>query len=407
MRPPLSVVLMVKDEEDRLGDALASVSWADEVVVVDTGSADGTVSLARRHGARVVAVPWEGYVRSRNRSLAEAKHDWVLFLDADERVTPALRGEIESRLAGAEAAGVAGFTTPRLSYLFDRPVRHGTWYPDEKLRLARRTSGFRCEGGRVHERLAVDGRVEALAEPLVHVPYRDLADALRKAVSYARLGADDRFERGERAGLASYVFRPAFEFFRCYAFKRGALDGAVGLWVAALHAASYLLRAAFLGERARLERTRRPAAPAPADATPVSAPASDGRREGADPMRNHAESLVRPLAAALGLALALGGAGCSKKEPDLLEGAAKKMREKAKEQQREVDEAAKKARENLAKAHEHAEETSDALQDKSPATEDEAREAVEKAREAAKQKVKRAVPFGNRPPTPTPFQLEK
>lgn len=252
MRAPLSVVILAKNEKDRLGAALESVAFAEEIVVADTGSTDGTEDLARLHGARVVSIGWEGFVASRNRALAEARHDWILVLDADERVPAPLRAEIFAVLEKDDPADAA-FRMPRLSHFLGRPVRHGTWYPDYKLRLGRRSRRLRAEGGRVHETLEVDGAVGRLATPLVHHPYRNLSDALRKASRYAQLGAEDRYERGARGSAAGLFGRPAFEFFRYLVLKRGFLDGTVGWSVAFLHASSYFLRAAFL-----LEIERRP-----------------------------------------------------------------------------------------------------------------------------------------------------
>jgi glycosyltransferase involved in cell wall biosynthesis len=247
VEPPLSAVFLVKNEADRLPAALASVAWADEVLVVDTGSEDATREVAAAAGARVVSVPWEGWVASRNRALAQARHDWVLFLDADERVAPPLAREIAEALA-SRCDRASGFSMPRLSTFLWTPIRHGTWYPDRKLRLARRSMRFRAEGGRVHERLLVDGPVERLATPLHHDTYRDLSDALQKTVLYARLSAEDRFERGARGGVLSLLVRPPLELLRSYVIKLGFLDGAAGLAVAVLHALSYALRAAFLIE---------------------------------------------------------------------------------------------------------------------------------------------------------------
>ncbi len=247
MRAPLSVVLIVKNEEDRLPGALESVAFADEVVVADTGSTDGTAGVARRGGARLESIGWEGFVASRNRALAEARHEWILVLDADERVSPALRDEI-LRALEKDDPGISGFRMPRLSHFLGRPVRHGTWYPDYKLRLGRKSRGLRAEGGRVHEVMAVDGATGKLVAPLLHHPYRDLSDALRKASTYARLGAQDRFDRGARgSGLGLFV-RPVVELFRFLVLRAGALDGLVGFYVAFLHASSYFLRAAFLLE---------------------------------------------------------------------------------------------------------------------------------------------------------------
>ena len=240
---PVSVLFVVRDEADRLPAALASVDWADEVVVLDTGSVDGTPEIAARHGARVHSAAWEGYVRSKNRALGLASHDWVLLLDADERVTPELRLEIETALT-ASSGDVAGFVMPRLSWFMGRAIRHGTWYPDRILRLVRRSANARWEGRRIHERCLIDGRVGALSSPLVHHPYRNLAHALSKAGLYARLKAEDRLEVGRRASLATLLLRPAVEFLRFYVLKMGALDGVPGLIAAMLHAHSYFLTGA-------------------------------------------------------------------------------------------------------------------------------------------------------------------
>jgi glycosyltransferase involved in cell wall biosynthesis len=254
MAAPLTVILLVRNERARLPGALRSVRWADEILVADTGSTDGTPELAREAGARVVTLPWEGFVASRNRALGYARHDWILFLDADERVPPGLESEIRRTLEADDPA-FAGWKMPRLSHFLGRAVHHGTWYPDVKLRLGRRSCGLRAHGGRVHEVLVVDGAVGRLAKALVHHPYRDISDALRKASSYARLGADDRYEKGARGSAAGLVLRPVFEFFRCFVLKAGFLDGAVGGAVAFLHASSYFLRAAFLLE---IERHQAP-----------------------------------------------------------------------------------------------------------------------------------------------------
>lgn len=245
----------MKDEEDRLPHALASVSFADEVVVVDTGSRDGTREVAASAGACVEEIPWTGFVAARRHALSLARHDWIFFLDADERVSPELRAEIERRLDSP--GGLAGFSMPRLSHIGGRPIRHGTWYPDRKLRLGRRSGGLRVEGGRVHETLTVDGPVARLRAPLVHHPYRDLSEGVRKASTYARLSAADRFERGHRGSAAGLLLRPPVEFLRCWLLKAGLMDGSDGFTIASLHAFYYFLRAAYLLEMARADGRER------------------------------------------------------------------------------------------------------------------------------------------------------
>jgi len=358
--PPLSVVLLVKNESDRLGDALESVSWAEDVVVADTGSTDGTVDVARRFGARVHEIPWEGFVASRNRALGEAKNDWVLALDADERLTQELKGEVLEILE-ARGETLAGVEMPRLSYFLGRPIRHGTWYPDVKLRLGRRSRGFRAEGGRVHEAFAVDGEVARLSRPLIHHPYRDLSDALRKASTYARLGADDRYDKGARGSLTRLLLRPAFEFFRSYVWKAGFLDGAIGPSIAFFHAWSYFLRGAFLYERERLEKE--------------SARNAD---VGGSPMKFG----PKVIAGAIALSLT-AGFGCSNEKPGPFEKAGKKADEKADELKKEVDAAAEKTKKDLEEARKKAAETGEAIAEK-------AKDATEKAAEKVSEKTKQA-----------------
>ena len=255
MRPPVSVVFMVKDEADRLGPSLASAGWADEVLVVDTGSTDGTIELARAAGARVESIPGEGYVASRNRALALATHDWVLVLDADERVSGDLARALQEAVETPGKA--AAFRMPRLSHVGGQPIRHGTWWPDRKVRLGLRSRGLRAGGGRVHETIEIDGEVRDLPYPLLHFPYRDVSDAVRKAAIYARSSALDRFDRGHRGSILYLLLRPPVEFLRSWVLKRGFLDGRAGLGVALLHAGGYLLRAAFLLEETEKEKARR------------------------------------------------------------------------------------------------------------------------------------------------------
>jgi glycosyltransferase involved in cell wall biosynthesis len=244
---PVSVVLLARNERDRLPAALATVGWADEVLVVDTGSTDGTQEFARQAGVRVVETPWEGYVASRNRGLALATHDWVFFIDADERVTEALRDEIRECLR-TRGDSLAGLKMPRLSTLLGQTVRHGTWAPDVQFRLGRKSRGFRVTGGRVHETFVANGPVALLSHPLLHDPYRSFSDYLRKVVLYARLAAEDRRDLGQRASLTGMFVRPVLEFLRSFVVKRGFLDGHTGVTVAFLQGWSYFLRAAYLRE---------------------------------------------------------------------------------------------------------------------------------------------------------------
>lgn len=228
MSPRLSACIITFNEADRLADCLASVAFCDEVVVVDSGSTDATVAIARQAGARVFERPFEGFRSQKQFAIEQASHDWVLCLDADERVDDALRASILAEQAlGFEHA--AGYRFARLSNYFGRFLRHGNAYPDRVLRLFdRRRGGWR--GNReVHEAATVDGPVRTLAGDLLHFPYRSLEQQLAKTQRYARMMAEHDFKRGRRASLTGLVLSPAWRFWRGYLLRAGFLDGWHGL----------------------------------------------------------------------------------------------------------------------------------------------------------------------------------
>jgi glycosyltransferase involved in cell wall biosynthesis len=234
----LSAVIITKDEADRVGHAIRSVAFADEVVVVDSGSTDGTVDLARSLGARVVEADWPGHVAQKNRALAAATGDWVLSLDADEVVSDALR---EAILAALRAPSADGYRVSRLNLWLGTPLRHGRWYPDRRLRIARR-AGARWEGDDPHDHLVVDGVVADLTGDLVHTPYRSLGDHLGTIDRYSRVAADTLRARGVRAGPADLLLRPPWHFVRAWLLEGGFRDGLAGLVVAALGSTYTLLK---------------------------------------------------------------------------------------------------------------------------------------------------------------------
>jgi glycosyltransferase involved in cell wall biosynthesis len=226
----LSAVIIAKDEADRIGPALASVAFCDEVLVLDAGSSDGTPDLARDAGARVVLTDWPGFVAQRNRAWAEAKGDWILAIDADEIVSDPLRDALVAAVRG----DASGASMPRRNHWLGHRLSHGRWYPDRKVRLARRDAS-RWVGGDVHESLEVDGRILALNEELIHHPYRDLEDHLRKVARYAELG--------RRPGtVLDVAIRPAWSFLHGYLLQGGFQDGYPGLCVAAIDALYVLLK---------------------------------------------------------------------------------------------------------------------------------------------------------------------
>jgi len=226
----LSVLFLVKNEADRLPAALATVAWADEVVVVDTGSTDATRALAAARGARVLEVPWEGWVVSRNRALAEARNDWVLFLDADERVSPELRTEIQQELADG-APGIDGFYIPRLVHYLGRWWYRGGWYPDYRLRLFRRAKAS-WGGVNPHEKVLIEGRTRRLTGSLLHFTYADVSQHLQTVNRLTDISAIETLKR-DRVSTGRLVSRPFWRFFRSLVFDRGVLEGWPGFFVAA------------------------------------------------------------------------------------------------------------------------------------------------------------------------------
>lgn len=227
----LSAVIIARDEADRIEDAVRSVSFADECVVLDGGSRDDTVARARALGARVVEADWPGHVAQKNRAWQLAEGDWVLSIDADERVGDALRDAI---LAALRAPAADGFRVRRRNTWLGHVLLHGHWYPDAKVRLARRARG-RWVGEDPHDRLDVDGVVADLDADLEHVPYRSLAEHLATIDRYTAQQA--------RAGTwLDVLVRPPWHFFVGYVWKRGFLDGRAGLVVAALGALHVLLK---------------------------------------------------------------------------------------------------------------------------------------------------------------------
>jgi glycosyltransferase involved in cell wall biosynthesis len=229
----LSVVIITRNEAEAIRDCLESVRFADQVVVLDSGSSDGTPGICRELGAEVhESTDWQGFGPQKNRAIACATGDWVLSLDADERVTPGLRAEIQRVLAAPEADA---YRIPRLSRYLTRYLRHSGWHPDYVTRLFRRGRA-RFTGDLVHERLIVDGTVGTLRNSLLHEAFTSAEEVLDKVNRYSSAGAEMAFARGRRASLAGAVLRGAWTFFRTYVLKAGFLDGREGFMLAVSNA---------------------------------------------------------------------------------------------------------------------------------------------------------------------------
>lgn len=230
----LSVILITRDESRHVLACLRSVAFADEWIVVDSGSTDDTRAIAAGFGATVVRTDdWPGFGAQKNRALDLARGRWVLSIDADERVSPELAAQVERAVgnAGSGEGGAAGFELPRLSCFCGQWMRHGDWYPDRVLRLFRRDAG-RFSDDRVHERLIVRGPVARLQGHLMHETMSDLDDALAKMNRYTTGRAEDLLRSGRRSSVAGAVGHALWAFLRGYVFKRGFLDGRLGLVLA-------------------------------------------------------------------------------------------------------------------------------------------------------------------------------
>lgn len=230
----LSVILITKNEAANMRACLESVAWADEIIVVDSGSSDATVAIAREFTPRVYVHDWPGFGAQKNRALDYATHEWVFSIDADERVTPELRAAIEAVLRKEDETCPA-YRVSRLSSYCGRFMRHSGWYPDHLVRLFRRGAA-RFSDDLVHERLLIEGEAGQLGGELLHYPFDDLDAVLHKVNHYSSAGAAMLQQRGRSASLGGAVLRGLWSFLRTYVLRGGFLDGREGFMLAVSNA---------------------------------------------------------------------------------------------------------------------------------------------------------------------------
>jgi glycosyltransferase involved in cell wall biosynthesis len=225
----ITATVITFNEEHNIADALRSLEWADEVIVVDSESTDRTVEIARQFTDRVLVRKWTGYSAQKNFAAEQASNDWIFSLDADERVSQELKKEIE-RIKW-DKSEIAGFEMPRLTYYLGRWIHHSGWRPDYKLRLYDRRRG-RWEGEFVHEKLALTGAVQRLSGDILHHTVRDSSEHHHRMDQYTTLAARQAFEEGKASSTASLLISPAMMFVRSYFFRLGFLDGIQGIAIA-------------------------------------------------------------------------------------------------------------------------------------------------------------------------------
>lgn len=225
----LGIAVVAKNEADRIGKLLKTVGFADEVVIIDSGSTDRTLSLCEEMGARVIFNKWPGFTAQKQFAMQQLTSDWILSLDADESIPEPLAREIRSAINHA-SENLNAFSMPRRSRYLNRWIKHGGWYPDTKVRLVRRGKG-RWSGDDLHEQLLVEGNIERLSHPIHHYVYRDIADQIVTINRFSTVAANTRGPKGAWFLLAGLLHAMG-KFIECYLWKRGLLDGYPGLIIA-------------------------------------------------------------------------------------------------------------------------------------------------------------------------------
>lgn len=231
--PKITVTVRTFNEAKNIRDCLESVKWADEIIVIDSESTDGTVAIAREYTDRVIIRPWAGHIATSQFVTDQASNLWVFSIDADERVSPPLRDEILA--LNLDSTPHDAFDMPRLHYFMRRWIKHSGWYPDRNIRLFRKD---RCYWGGYapHDKIQVPGSMGRLKGDIFHHIYRDLAHFAATKNSYSTLTAEDHFRNGRRATIAHFTVRPLWSFFHRYLLRLGMLDGLPGFIICVMEA---------------------------------------------------------------------------------------------------------------------------------------------------------------------------
>jgi glycosyltransferase involved in cell wall biosynthesis len=229
----LSIIVITKNEEAAIGNCLSSIAWADEIIVVDSGSTDRTEMICRQYTDNFYTNDWPGFGPQKNRALELATNEWVLSLDADEMISPELRLEIESVMNNPKLH--SAFAIPRRSSYCGKFMHHGGWWPDYVTRLFRKDSA-RFSNDLIHERIIVTGSLGRLKHPIIHDAFRDIEEVLETINRYSTIGAKMMHEREKRGTLSKAIFHGFWSFFQTYVVRAGFLDGREGFMLAVSNA---------------------------------------------------------------------------------------------------------------------------------------------------------------------------
>jgi glycosyltransferase involved in cell wall biosynthesis len=228
----LSITIISLNEEKNIRSCLESLGFADEIILLDSGSQDQTLTIAREYTDRIFQEPWQGFAGQKNLAQEKARGPWILNVDADERVTPKLREEILGIIKSDSPC--AGYRIPRKNFFCGQWIRHGGWYPNYQLRLYQKDAGAFAPR-EVHEQVVVRGRIGTLKHPLEHFTYASISDYLKRMDRYSGLSALQYFKEGKKISWPEILFRTQFTFFKMWGLQRGFLDGSNGLVLAVLY----------------------------------------------------------------------------------------------------------------------------------------------------------------------------
>lgn len=241
----VSVIIIALNQEDNIVPCLQTARWADDIIIVDSGSQDRTLELARDFTDRIYTIDWPGFGAAKNYALDQARKEWVFSLDTDERVSEALRNEIISVVQGD--GRFAGYRVPRKNYFGGRWIKRLGWYPDYTLRLFRREQG-RFRERAVHEEVIVNGPVGVLQTSLDHYSYDSVSDYIARQDRYARLAAQEMLQEGRRPQAGELFWRPLSHFLKLYVLRLGFLEGRLGYTLALLSSLYNFLKYYYLRE---------------------------------------------------------------------------------------------------------------------------------------------------------------